>query len=103
MAEEFIDAETNIEIEAEVEIVFPYNVYFEGVYLSYRFGPNENWSQILMEQDGDSFTALLEGKPAEPLWNTTCTFRMYLEEGELHQLLLTTITTQTFHFTFFFF
>lgn len=64
LAEEFIDAETNIEIEAEVEIVFPYNVYFEGVYLSYRFGPNENWSQILMEQDGDSFTALLEGKPA---------------------------------------
>ena len=42
LAEEFIDAETNIEIEAEVEIVFPYNVYFEGVYLSYRFGPNEN-------------------------------------------------------------
>lgn len=64
LSEEFVDADESIEIEAEVEIVFPYNVYFDAMFLSYRTGPNQEWQQAQMGQDGDSFTALIDGQPA---------------------------------------
>ena len=61
---DFVEAETSIEIDADVEIVFPYNVYFDAVVLSYRTGPNQSWAQTTMDQSGDSFTALIDGLPA---------------------------------------
>ena len=61
---DFVAEETSIEINADVEIVFPYNVYFDAVYLSYRYGPNQSWAQTIMDQDGDTFTALIDGHPA---------------------------------------
>ena len=62
LSEEFVDADESIEIEAEVEIVFPYNVYFDAMFLSYRTGPNQEWQQTQMDQDGDSFTAIIDGQ-----------------------------------------
>ena len=61
---EFVDAASTIEIEAEVDIVFPYSLYFQNVVASYRTQPSEDWSEVVMEQDGDFFTAELEGFPA---------------------------------------
>ena len=61
---EFSEAETTIEINAEVEIVFPYNVYFDGVYLSYRTNPSDSYETVVMDQNDDEFTYLLSGLPA---------------------------------------
>ena len=61
---EFVDAASAIEIEAEVDIVFPYNLYFQNVVASYRTQSSDDWSEVVMDQDGDFFTAVLEGLPA---------------------------------------
>lgn len=73
---EFTEPQTSIEINAEVEIVFPYNVYFDAVILSYRTGPNQSWSQTIMDQDGDDFTALIDGLPA----GTVVEYYMHIED-----------------------
>ena len=58
---EFVDENESIEIEAEVDIVFPYSLYFQNVVVSYRSQTSQDWSEVLMTQDGDFFTAEIEG------------------------------------------
>ena len=55
----FSDADQVIEIESEVDIVFPYNLYFDGVYLKYRTNTNDDYSEVLMDENGDVFTTQL--------------------------------------------
>ncbi len=59
----FSEAEQVIEIEAEVDIVFPYNLYFEGVYMKYRTNTNDAYSEVLMVENGDVFSAELSALP----------------------------------------
>jgi hypothetical protein len=59
----FSAAEQVIEIEAEVDIIFPYNLYFEGVYLKYRTNTSEDYSEMLMEENSEFFTAELSALP----------------------------------------
>ncbi len=61
---EFVEAETTIEIEAEVDIVFPYSLYFDGVYLSYRTASSQAWSELIMEENAGVFVVVLDGLPA---------------------------------------
>lgn len=61
---EFANVEETITLEAEVDIVFPFNVYFDGVYLSYRTAPNDPWTETLMSQDGEFFTSEINALPA---------------------------------------
>ena len=58
-SEEFVQAESTIEIEAETFIVFPYNLYFDAVNLWYRTEEGGTWSQVAMDNpDGNAqFTA----------------------------------------------
>ncbi|MBT6175069.1 MAG: T9SS type A sorting domain-containing protein [Flavobacteriales bacterium] len=59
----FSDADQVIEIEAEVDIIFPYNLYFDGVYLKYRTNTSDDYSEVLMDENGDVFTAELTALP----------------------------------------
>ena len=61
---EFSQADELIEIEAEVDIVFPYSLYFEGVYLSYRTLYTDSWTEVLMDQNDEFFTSIINGLPA---------------------------------------
>jgi hypothetical protein len=61
---EFTPSNEGIEIEAQVDIVFPYNLYFDGVYLSYRTLFTDSWAEVLMDQNDDFFTALIDGQSA---------------------------------------
>ena len=73
---DYVEEQTTIEIEAEVEIVFPYNVYFDAVYLTYRNGPSDEWNQVVMDQDGDTFTFLIDGEPS----GTVIEYYMHIED-----------------------
>jgi len=61
---EFTQADESIEIEAEVDVVFPYSLYFDGVYLSYRTLYSDAWNEILMDQNNEFFTSTINGLPA---------------------------------------
>ena len=61
---DFSQADELIEIEAEVDIVFPYSLYFEGVYLSYRTLYTDSWTEVLMDQNDEFFTSIINGLPA---------------------------------------
>lgn len=58
-SEEFVEAASTIEIEAETFIVFPYNLYFEAVNMWYRTESGAEWTQVAMDNpDGNAvFTA----------------------------------------------
>lgn len=60
----FSDSDESIEIEAEVDIIFPYNLYFEGVYLQYRTTTEQDYAEILMTQNNEFFTAEISALPA---------------------------------------
>jgi len=61
---EFVPASESIVIEAEASIEFPYVVYFDQAQLHYRTSPLDPWSTVAMSQDGDLFSATLDGLPA---------------------------------------
>lgn len=61
---EFAVAESEVLIEAEADINFPYVVYFEAARLHYRTSPNDPYTVVNMEQDGDLFTYSIPGVPA---------------------------------------
>ncbi len=54
-SQEFVEAASSIEIEAETFIVFPYNLYFDAVYLWYRTESGGPWTQVTMNNpDGNA-------------------------------------------------
>lgn len=61
---EFAVAESDVLIEAEADINFPYIVYFNAARLHYRTSPTEDFSVVEMTQDGDVFSYLIPGVPA---------------------------------------
>ena len=48
-SQEFVEAESTIEIEAETFIVFPYNLYFDAVNMWYRTEAGGEWTQVAMD------------------------------------------------------
>lgn len=64
--EEFSPAESDIVIEAETFIIFPYNLYFEAVNLWYQTEAGGDWTQVVMDNpDGNAlFTAQIPAQPA---------------------------------------
>lgn len=63
--QEFADAESTIEIEAETAIVFPYNLYFDAVNLWYQTEVGGEWTQVEMTNDNGNMTFVAE-IPAQP-------------------------------------
>ena len=54
-SEEFVEAASTIEIEAETFIVFPYNLYFDAVNMWYRTEAEGDWTQVAMDNpDGNA-------------------------------------------------
>ena len=62
--QEFSPSSTDILIEANASITFPYVVYFENMRLNYRLSPLDDWSSLPMVQEGNTFSALVAGLPA---------------------------------------
>ena len=61
---EFAVAAEDVLIEAEASIDFPYVVYFDAARLHYRTNPNDDYTVVDMDQDGDVFTYVIPGVPA---------------------------------------
>lgn len=61
---EFSAAETDVLIEAEADINFPYVVYFDSARLHYRTSPSDPYTTVNMVQNDDVFSYLIPGVPA---------------------------------------
>lgn len=61
---EFSVADTEVLIEAEADINFPYVVYFDAARLHYRTSPSDPYTTVNMDQEGDVFSYLIPGVPA---------------------------------------
>lgn len=60
---EFAEAETGITLEADAEIVFPFGQYFDSMRAYYRFGPEEEWQSVIMDEQDDVFVTSIDGQP----------------------------------------
>ena len=61
---EFSAAESDVLIEAEAFIDFPYVVYFEAARLHYRTSPDDEFTVVDMDQNGSVFSYSVPGVPA---------------------------------------
>ena len=61
---EFVSSDTDVLIEANASITFPYVAYFESMRLQYRVSPLDPWTSVPMTQDGNNFDATVSGLPA---------------------------------------
>ena len=70
---EFVSSDTDVLIEANASITFPYVAYFESMRLQYRVSPLDPWTSVPMTQDGNNFDATVSGRLRALCWNTTST------------------------------
>lgn len=59
--QQFVEASETIEINGITEILFPFSLYLDGVYMWYKTSQNDDFTEVLMEgaEGSNTFTATL--------------------------------------------